>query len=121
MWAASGYRQGGFVHREKGYALWSRGSQLALNRTTGVFGYPTGWYLHGRDLPGWALGLPSVQFNSQGWSVRTPFWMLCLIAALPTAFLWVRDRRPPPGHCQRCGYDLIAPGEAWERGMRCSS
>ena len=36
-----------------------------------------------------------------------PFWLLLLISAIPTAWLWRRDRhRIPPGHCPRCGYDL---------------
>jgi hypothetical protein len=38
--------------------------------------------------------------------VETPCWLLFLLASIPTAFLWYRDRRPPKGHCQTCGYDL---------------
>ena len=37
---------------------------------------------------------------------RIPFWCLFVVAALPTALLWWRDRGYPPGHCQKCGYDL---------------
>jgi hypothetical protein len=41
-----------------------------------------------------------------GRGVALPLWLPLLISA-PAAFLWYRDRRrPPPGHCQRCGYDL---------------
>ena len=30
-----------------------------------------------------------------------------LVLIIPTAYLWWRDRRRiPPGHCQKCGYDL---------------
>jgi hypothetical protein len=35
-----------------------------------------------------------------------PFWALFLCVAIPTAWTWERDRRPPKGHCQQCGYDL---------------
>lgn len=29
-----------------------------------------------------------------------------VMVAIPIAFLWHRDRRPPKGHCQKCGYNL---------------
>jgi hypothetical protein len=35
-----------------------------------------------------------------------PFWALLVAGAILSAWLWWRDRRPPPGHCQSCGYDL---------------
>ena len=45
--------------------------------------------------------------NSYTWSLNIPLYLVLLSAALPTAFLWYRDRRRiPPGHCQRCGYNL---------------
>jgi hypothetical protein len=39
-------------------------------------------------------------------AVVVPLWILLLIIALPTALLWYRDRRPPKGCCQGCGYNL---------------
>jgi hypothetical protein len=39
--------------------------------------------------------------------VSVPLWILFLLASAPTALLWYLDRRRfPPGHCERCGYDL---------------
>jgi len=35
-----------------------------------------------------------------------PLYVPLFVLALPTAFLWGRDRRPEPGHRQKCGYDL---------------
>jgi hypothetical protein len=39
--------------------------------------------------------------------VMVPCWLLQAVAAIPTAFLWYRDRRFPRNHCQQCGYDLM--------------
>jgi hypothetical protein len=38
--------------------------------------------------------------------VAVPLWLLWVAFAIPTAFLWYRDRRPPRGHCRSCGYNL---------------
>ena len=45
-------------------------------------------------------------------SLRIPFWLPFALMAIPTAFLWYRDRRIPPGHCQHCGYNLKGLTEA---------
>ena len=37
--------------------------------------------------------------------VTVPLWLPLVLIAIPTAFLWWRDRPPKPGHCP-CGYDL---------------
>ncbi|MBK8267888.1 MAG: hypothetical protein IPK83_06115 [Planctomycetes bacterium] len=51
-----------------------------------------------------------------------PFWLLFLVAALPTAFLFHRDRRRiRAGYCRHCDYDLrgIASGICPECGNAC--
>ena len=58
-------------------------------------------------------GLPSVsRYRAvQAVDVQTvyvPLWIPLLLLGLPTAILWHRDRRPPKGHCQNCGYGLTA-------------
>jgi len=52
------------------------------------------------------LPRPYTHSLRQGFSL--PIWVPFVMFAIPTAFLWYRDRRRRvlPGHCQRCGYDL---------------
>jgi hypothetical protein len=37
---------------------------------------------------------------------RIPLWLPLLLVAVPTALLWWREWRVPPGRCSRCRYDL---------------
>src|SRR5688500_11837478 len=37
---------------------------------------------------------------------KLPLWLLFLLTAIPTGLLFWRDRRIPPGYCQKCRYDL---------------
>jgi hypothetical protein len=67
--------------------------------------FPPGWYIfHHRLNLKWSATfsfVPALQ------SMSLPLWMPLVLVAVPTAVLWWRDRRRvPPGHCQRCGYDL---------------
>ncbi len=51
-------------------------------------------------------------------SCSVPLWLPFLIVALPTAFMFYRDRkRIPPGHCKTCGYNLT--GAEHERCPEC--
>ena len=43
---------------------------------------------------------------SSVWFVEIPVWMLLLVVAGPTVWLWRTERRVRPGHCPNCGYDL---------------
>lgn len=76
----------------------------------GVLTHRTG-FLFGRIMgrrPNWwpVVQRTSVPGGASCWYVGVPLWLPFLAAALPTGVLWHRDRRPPPGHCQACGYNL---------------
>jgi hypothetical protein len=65
-----------------------------------------GWNVHYRG--GWYYGFntPLLRNYGQGdyWA-RIPFWLILFAVGIPTAWLWLRDRPMPSGHC-RCGYGL---------------
>ncbi|MCP4591532.1 MAG: hypothetical protein GY842_12380 [bacterium] len=50
--------------------------------------------------------LPSVNRRLCYTTMTVPLWIPLLPLSVGTAWLWCRDRKPPPGYCQRCGYDL---------------
>jgi hypothetical protein len=98
-----------------------RGREVGLLPGTVAYGWrPVGWRLAHESYPpapGWSLASytgwskPSwrlVSHTGSSWCwLEVPLWMPFLIVALPTGFLWYRDRRRiPPGHCQKCGYNL---------------
>jgi hypothetical protein len=71
-----------------------------------------------RTLDGWWSRYQSVRY------VELPLWLPLLIVALPTAFMFYRDRnRIPPGHCSTCGYNLTGnvSGVCPECGQSCNS
>jgi hypothetical protein len=79
------------------------------------------WTRDGARLPSgpaWAVGRsptpgigwwPTVHMNPPArrvaW-VTIPLWIPLVLVAMPTGLLWRRNRRPPPGHCPHCGYNL---------------
>lgn len=56
-----------------------------------------------RDLIDWR---PQCGRSGPGFEVVIPEWLLLLAIVLPTGLLFYRDRRPPRGRCQGCGYNL---------------
>ncbi len=55
------------------------------------------------------LRLPRWRESKQQIIIELPYWLPLLLAAIPTAILWLRDRRTvKPGCCLTCGYDLRA-------------
>lgn len=63
--------------------------------------------------PAQYIGLSWPEFSRRVWrngvsyGMSLPLWLMLSAVALPTWFLWRRDRRRiPPGHCEHCGYNL---------------
>ena len=45
--------------------------------------------------------------TASGVTIRMfPTWVFLLVAVIPTVLAWRNLRRPLPGHCRKCGYDL---------------
>lgn len=96
-----------------------RGGGILLLRGRSETGGPMEWTI--RRETGFGLGLHPPYSGSATWRAggRTvlrwyPLWPLVLVVGLPTCLLvWLdRRRRIPPGHCQRCGYNLKGLTEA---------
>jgi len=68
----------------------------------------TGWWALSFAARGGLIWLPRVKYWLwDDWIVVLPLWIPFLVAALPTGWLWWRDRRRiAPGHCEKCGYNL---------------
>ena len=66
----------------------------------GPFNPPGGWSIERAGEMWWSGNFEDVSF------AMIPLWWLLLAAALPTIVLWRRGRGFPPGHCEKCGYDL---------------
>jgi hypothetical protein len=97
-----------YVCIEYGYLELTRSappSQGMPNLEWFILRYPEHWLPPIRSSP--TILLPSYG-TANGLSLRVPLWIPFLIFAMPTTYLWWRDRRRriPPGHCRKCGYDL---------------
>jgi hypothetical protein len=63
------------------------------------------WGLRDGELffPG---GPPTLTRRRGDWYFYVPLWMVSTLLLIPAVVLWRIDRRPRPGHCPECGYDL---------------
>ena len=50
--------------------------------------------------------LPSASRSPRTLNVVLPLWLPFVIVLIPSFIAWYRSRPPPPGHCQKCSYDL---------------
>ena len=76
---------------------------------------PQGWDLMATSRPIWArfrftllpwFGRWDVSWRAGGWFLIFPLWLLYVLLLIPTLLLWRRERKPRPGRCRRCDYDL---------------
>ena len=72
-------------------------------------GLPTqGWFASGHPYEAYWL---TRFFHGRLLGVQTthlfvPLWIPLVVVGFVSIALWRHDRRRPPGHCQKCGYDL---------------
>jgi len=71
-----------------------------------------GWTYRSSDVDASTLqmlSLPRIGQDILGKVVIIPGWLLLVVILAPTLIFWRLDRRrPSPGHCPRCRYNLTA-------------
>ena len=84
----------------------SGASMLVLEKSIGDFSF-------GVEFVGSKLGpdeewlnWPRLAMNTDSFAVYLPHWLTNLVVWSLFFILWRKTRKPPKGHCQRCGYDL---------------
>jgi len=66
-----------------------------------------GWNAFPPSPQSWSLTLASpVGVGLSLHRLYVPFWMALILVTAVTILVWRYDPRPPPGHCQYCGYNL---------------
>jgi len=79
-------------------SLWRVKKRAAAGQVASLLRYDLGLRLPWiRDV-----GRPGTRVTSY----TLPLWIPLVVVAIPTVVFWYRGRRPPPGHCQTCGYNL---------------
>ena len=102
-WAASLFWQGGGSAGTRGCFWFSQGVVWIASATWDIATDDGRQWTRIDFAPFWT---PSFYANERDWFIRIPLWLPFVAVAIPTAWLWRRDRKQPPGHCWKCGYDL---------------
>ena len=90
----------GTIQFRRSYAPWNGGKAFYVTWSECI-GYTL------EDRVPFGLGLPkSRRFARLSTGLTLPLWIPLALAAIPTLALWRRDRRPGPGHCPTCHYNL---------------
>jgi len=134
VWGLSlrwGYRhrgEYGFIYCAKGDVFYWKPNYHPPVGGSGVF------HRHGWDVSQlrWSWGLVGVRLpvkvdnvpvnTVNGKLYGLGLWLPCICIGFPAAILFYRDRRRiPPGHCQKCGYNLTGneSGKCPECGKPC--
>ena len=91
-------------YENAGWSFWIAGGDMFVSRT--LIG-ARGWHsFPNPDKParvGKSFGLPRT--HGKGLPI-IPLWTPFLACLVPSLIGWFRNRKPPPGHCQDCSYDL---------------
>lgn len=114
-WCVSLFWTIGYSNASTGFGLEAGCAVLAIGPAQG----PYRWVFTARYARPWWV--PVYSRWQKSIFLRVPMWIPLLAVGPPTAWLWWRDRRPPPGRCQTCGYDLTGniSGRCPECGATC--
>ena len=108
-WAVSGWWGLDYTKRDKGQSAFSYRIEQGCLQLEWFKSYPPegdGWWWYSHEETGWSWR-PTVLRDPDGWVLEVPLWIPFLLVSSPIALLWWRNRRRiPPGHCQKCGYNL---------------
>ena len=108
-WGVSLWQDFGFIRRNSGAEFVVHKGVLSFRHSESWPPSPwEGWFLESVFVDSKTWSLFPVFFSGGVNGFSLPLWIPFILTAMPTAWLFWRDRKPPPGHCQRCGYNLRA-------------
>ena len=93
-------------------ALWVEAGQIGIGWQEPWSIIPgDGWWIlperHSHPFSWWFDVWPNTWSGGVTYTeVWIPIWVLIVLVAMPTLWLWRCDRRRQPGLCIKCGYDL---------------